>query len=145
MFNNILLWQATEVLEVSHFYFGHYFWSKYKTEKVAIITLELNCLHPQIWCKSKWKQQGHSKQFGLGCIPAIYLKCFHVSFPLSTIVSNVISKPSKILPFKLFSFFFFCLKCFINHRKTVPCHRVIANCHAKERASTYPPPNLLHT
>lgn len=104
MFNNILLWQATEVLQISHFYFRHYFWSKYKTEKVATITLELSCLHPQIWCKSKWKQQGHSRQFGLGCIPIIYLKCFHVYFSPSTTVSNVISKPNKIFPFKFLIF-----------------------------------------
>lgn len=125
MFNNSLLWQATEDLVVSHFYFRHYFWSKYKEEKGRTITLELSCLYSHIWCKTKWKEQGHSRQFGLGCISTIYLKCFYVYFPPSTTVSNVISKPNKILPFKSLSFY--------NVSSiTVCCHGVIANWHAKK-------------
>lgn len=103
MFNNILLWQTTEVLEVSHFYFRHYFWSKYKAEKVATITWELSGLHPHIWCKRKWKQQGHSRLLGFSRVPTVYLKCLHVYFSPRTIVSNAISKPNKILLLSPFS------------------------------------------
>lgn len=124
----MLLWQATEVLEVPHFYFRHYFWSKYKAEKVAAITLELRCLHPNICAKVRENSKDILRQFGLGCIPPIFLKCFHVYFPPGTIVSSVIWKPNKILPLR--SFFF--LKCFINHSITVLCHEVIANWHVKK-------------
>lgn len=107
------------------FLFQTLFLIKVQSRKGLTITLEISCLYSHIWCKSEWKGQGHSRQFGLGCIFTIYLKCFYVYFPPSTTVSNVISKPNKIPPFKSLSFYSV-------SSITVCCHGVIANWHAKK-------------
>lgn len=58
------------------------------------------------------------------------LRRFSCLFPPSTIVSNVISKPNKILPFKSLSLFFYNVSSIIV--KLCSVMGVIANWHAKK-------------
>lgn len=126
MFNNILLWQATEVLESSHFYFRR-FLIKVQSRKGCNNNLRIKLFTSHIGCKSNSKQQGHSRQLGLAGVPTIYLKCF--MFILRPALLLAMSFQNLIKFFHLSPFF---LKCFINHSKIVLCQGVIANWHAKK-------------